>query len=157
MAPNEDDSSSSSTESGSTTDSEFENNDIEDAPYFSLEIVGLKVNSNGRQCHLHCCCGESLKVGDVVKLVQTVLNDDQGPQEDAIKAVKIIQGTEGCTVGFLPRAVMTHDIVANHVNKFGIVQVVFEQSRNPYLKKRSEAYCGAAGIVLFDDIPPSYN
>ena len=87
MAPNEDDSSSSSTESGSTTDSEFENNDIEDAPYFSLEIVGLKVNSNGRQCHLHSCCGESLKVGDVVKLVKTMLIGEEGPQEEAIKAV----------------------------------------------------------------------
>lgn len=152
MTENEDNSSASSDEFASDTESDPEG----DAPYYSLEIVGLKVESNGRQCHLHRCCGESLKVGDVVKLVKTTLLGPDDVQEEAIKAVKIVQGTEACTVGFIPRAVITHEVVENHVNKFGIVQVIFERSGNPYLLKRSETYCGAAGIILFDDIPPSY-
>lgn len=144
----------SNTESEESVSLDEEN---DDEPYFSLEIVGLKVNSNGRQCHLHECCGEALRIGDVVKLVPTMLIGPDGSQEEAIKAVKIVQGTEGCTVGFIPRAVKNHDMVVNHVNKFGIVQVIFESSSNPYLQQRSEAYCGAAGIVLFDDIPSSYS
>jgi hypothetical protein len=49
----------------------------------------------------------SLKVGDIVKLVPTMLHGPDEAQEDTIKAVKIIQGMEGRIVGFIPRAVMT--------------------------------------------------
>ena len=148
--------SDNSTSSSSSSEEEEEVVVIED-PFFSLEIVGLKVNSNGRQCHLHECCGEALKVGDVVKLVRTVLHGSDGAEEDAIKAVKIVQGTVGCTVGFIPRAVKDHKLVTNHVDKFGIVQVIFEESDNPYLKQRALAYCGVAGVILLEDIPGGYS
>lgn len=128
-------------------------NDI-DTPFFSLEIVGLQGRTHGRSCHLHDCCGQFLKVGDVVRLKRACLHDTEaGTSEEAIKVVKIVQGTEGCTVGFLPRSVITHNLVTNHVDKFGIVQVLFASCENPYLKERDDAYCGCAGIVMLNDIP----
>ena len=74
-----------------------------------LEIVGLYQATNGRSCTTHECCGRTVKVGDVLRLVSVFIpiapNDviNGVTDEYAIKVTKIEDGVDMCTVGFLPR------------------------------------------------------
>jgi hypothetical protein len=67
------------------------------------EIVGLKSGTNGRSCEAHLCCGASLHVGDLVRFRLVMLEVQGGAPVEALKVLKIKDGTEGCHVGFLPR------------------------------------------------------
>jgi hypothetical protein len=71
-----------------------------DSPH--LEIVGLHSNSNGHSCCQHKCCGEHVKVGDVLRLVKCVVTINS-QAEEAVKLVKIEDSTNCCTVSFVPR------------------------------------------------------
>jgi hypothetical protein len=68
-----------------------------------FEIVGLHHNSQGRSCTMHSHCGKHVLEGDILQLVRVVIQirDDKEPEE-AISLVKIIDGTEGCVVAFVP-------------------------------------------------------
>jgi hypothetical protein len=69
----------------------------------TFEIVGLHGKSNCRCCVQHEGCGKILRDGDVCRVVRTQvrINDTV---EDALKIVKIADGTERCVVGFAPKA-----------------------------------------------------
>ena len=54
-----------------------------------IEIVGLVGEGNGRSCEIHKCCGESVQVGDVLRLRQVVL-EVNGQLEKCLKAVSIV-------------------------------------------------------------------
>ena len=53
-----------------------------------LEIVGLRSHTNGRSCCVHATCGEHVVEGDVLRLVEDVVEID-GKAETAIKCVKV--------------------------------------------------------------------
>ena len=75
---------------------------------FGGHLVGLYDSSHGRSCSIHSCCGQSLQPGDLVRFRLTVLSDSAGGVREAIRAVKIVDGIEGCCVGFLPRRLTLH-------------------------------------------------
>jgi hypothetical protein len=76
------------------------------------EIVVLHSPDHGHSCTQHACCGCYVVPGndarfkrEVMEVVYQVPGD---PEPDAwiktvIKAVLVLDGTELCTVGFLPR------------------------------------------------------
>jgi len=69
------------------------------------KIVGLKGSSNGRACVQHVCCGVSLQVDDLLCFKVGVVIQEDGMAESVVKAVLIWDGTETCTIGFLPRQI----------------------------------------------------
>lgn len=124
----------------------------DDDPYFDLEILGLLKETNGRSCTQHACCGAHLDVGDVVRLVNTTVTINNVP-EKAIKFVRIDGGMETCTVGFLSKAVMQSRKVQKNVGKFAKVAVLFNDSDNYYMRRRSKQNYGMAGVVLLSEVP----
>jgi hypothetical protein len=75
-----------------------------------LEIVGLHASNNGRSCSvLHSCCGDFLKVGDLLRLQKCVMTTN-GKLHDAIKCVHIIDGADSCTAAFVPRSMVKNVI-----------------------------------------------
>lgn len=89
-----------------------------------IEIVGLHSSTNGRSCCQHACCGKHAAVNDVVRLVRTVVtvNDNIEP---AIKVVKIADGVETCTIGFV-----RSESAVQHGTHTGTSKQVWANSRN---------------------------
>jgi hypothetical protein len=79
-------------------------------------------------------CGELLAVGDLVKFKLVVIKVD-GDEEEAIKGIKIRDGTESCHVGFLPRHFVHGRRKEVVVNKFGQVLDLYNNS-NDMTKQR---------------------
>ena len=71
------------------------------SPYINFEIIGLYATNNVRACVQHACCGEHVRVGDVLRLRTVVVTIKKTPEE-AVKLVKIVEGMETYTVGFIP-------------------------------------------------------
>ncbi len=127
------------------------------APYLldgeiDFEIVGLFSNSNGRFCCSHRVCGKHVGHGDVLRLVKTVVNVGV-TAEEAIKLVKIIDGTDGCTIGFIPRVQSRMPKIIADINKFCIVQELYESSSSNYKRKKGEKNHGMASAILLRSIP----
>jgi hypothetical protein len=71
------------------------------------EIVGLESSTNGRSCGSHECCGKHLCVGDLVVFCLVILEGGgDGQDTEAMKVIKIKDGTEVCHVGFLQRYIV---------------------------------------------------
>jgi hypothetical protein len=119
-----------------------------------LEIVGLYSSTNGRSCCQHSCCGEHVDVGDVLRVVRCVITI-QGKPEEALKLVKIADGTDCCTVAFLPRAFASMPEVEQHINKFVQVIELYKDSENSFKNTLSIRNFGMARVVCLDDIPIS--
>jgi hypothetical protein len=112
------------------------------------EIVGLNSPDNGRSCNQHVCCGRHVVPDHIVRFktkVMEVLYQVPGvPEPDArietvIKAVLVLDGTELCTIGFLPRHVAARPEEAARLhNKFA--QII-------------EIYDGMASYILLDNVP----
>jgi hypothetical protein len=75
-----------------------------------IEIVGLHSCSNGQSCSMHETCGKHVKVGDLLRLLPTVVTVSGKPQE-AIKLVHFLDGANGCTFGLIPRILMDLPLV----------------------------------------------
>ena len=86
-----------------------------------LEIVGLNSSTSGRSCCIHACCSKSVAVGNVLCLLKTVVMID-GHDKEAMKYVKVVNGANACTVGFVPRVEAVLPKVGSHLNKFAIYQ-----------------------------------
>jgi hypothetical protein len=68
------------------------------------EIAGLESSTNGRSCGSHECCGKHLCVGNLVRFCLVILEGDgDGQDTEAMKVIKIKDGTETFHVGFLQR------------------------------------------------------
>jgi hypothetical protein len=136
---------SSDADNGSDIDEDEPIGDVD------LEIVGLNSHSNGRYCSVHAVCGDHVRVGDVLRLVETVVTVD-GHLEDAVKLVKITDGGEGCTVAFIPRLQINLPIVRRNINKFCVVKELYKNSTNTYKRTKSHRHIGMAGVVLLNEI-----
>ena len=100
-----------------------------------VEIVGLYCGGNGRSCCSHKICGEHVKVGDLPRLVPTVV-EVEGVVEEAIKFVRVLDGVDCCNVGFVPRVQATLKSVKDAVDSFVIVVELYSLSENKYKKIR---------------------
>jgi hypothetical protein len=102
------------------------------------EIVGLHSPDNGRSCEQHECCGRHVVPGHIVRFkreVQEILYQVPGdPDPDArietvIKAVLVLDGTELCTIGYLPRHVAARPVEAERLhNKFAQVIELYDET-----------------------------
>jgi hypothetical protein len=117
-----------------------------------LEIVGLLSNSNGRSCTEHTVCGQTVEVGDVLRLVKTVVTVN-GVSEEAVKCVRISEGVDCCTVAFLPRLLHNLEIVKKNINNFVVVKEIYGDSDNTYKRRKSSKNFGMAGVVVLSEIP----
>jgi len=115
-----------------------------------LEIVGLKSSTNGRSCCLHSCCGEEVAIGTILRLVKCTVAVD-GTVEEAVKCVLVLNGIDGCTVGFVPRVLSKLSVVQKQINKFVIVTDLYEDSPNLYKRDKSFKNCGMAAVVTLDE------
>ena len=66
-----------------------------------FEVVGLAHFTNGRACEKHKTCGSQVKVGSIVRLLETTIKIGQ-LTEPAVEAV-LECNDSACRVGFLPR------------------------------------------------------
>jgi hypothetical protein len=92
-----------------------------------------------------------IKVNDTLRLKECIVIIDNQP-EPAIKLVKIAEGCETCTVGFIPRMYYKLPKVKNSIN--GLLQVVsLYKDGTTYKKHKDHANKGMASCVFMDDIP----
>ena len=116
-----------------------------------LEVVGLYGTTNGRSCSIHACCGESVKAGNVLRLVACIAETDLG-EEESVKCVLVnSDGVDTCTVGFIPRVFVRHGKVTNHMNKFIVVKELYRDSDNTYKRQVSHRNLGAASANFLDE------
>jgi hypothetical protein len=117
---------------------------------FDFEIVGLYRSDNGRSCNMHRVCGEHLVAGDMIQLVPTKvkIQGSEVEEEDAIKVMKIVDNTQGCTVGFIP--IVQSRIVTRRGQhrSFAMVNDIYRYSLNTYKVVKSERQCGMASCLL---------
>jgi hypothetical protein len=119
-----------------------------------FEIVGLHHPSNGRSCCQHSCCGNYVEEGDVLRLVHVVVQIcPESLPEDAIKLIKIMDGVEGCCVGFVPRPFAMLEWIQQKIGSCCIVLELFDTSTNPYKRRMSKRNYGVASCVFLDSIP----
>ena len=137
------------------SDASSDENEEEEQPR-DLEIVGLMKSSNGRSCTSHTCCGKTLDLNQVLHLVQCVVEIDN-QTEDAVKCICIEDGSEGCTVGFVPKYLLFNKEFRARFNKTQapLVQVVqlYQDSHSKHKCHKSYSNFGMASCVYFDDVP----
>ena len=127
------------------------NNNNNKKPEF--EIVGLHQKGSGRFCCMHSHCGMHVAVGDVLRLVHVVVTtSDLKEPEDAIKLVKIVDGTESCTVAFIPRAFARLERISTKIGSFCVVLELYDNS-NKYKQLLSKKNYGVASCLFLDDVP----
>lgn len=117
-----------------------------------LEIVGLFSSTNGRSCTAHKCCGREVKKGHIRRLVKTIIAVNM-MMEEAIKLVCIIDGVDACTVAFMPQVWTNLPSVQRNINKFVLVQELFESSSIVSKQMKSKKNLGVAGCIYLDEIP----
>lgn len=115
------------------------------------EIIGLKASNNGRLCESHECCGENLSADDLIRFRFCVLDFEDGTEE-AIKAVRIRDGTESCVVGFLSRNIVKSR-KDTFIDKFAQVIELYEYSENRTKRGKSQRNLGMASFRLLEEIP----
>lgn len=119
---------------------------------FDFEVVGLESGSNGRTCCQHLvACGKHLLQRDVVRLVKCVVNTEVGPEE-AIKLVRIMDGNEGCTVGFIPRVQANLPNIKKAIDSYAQVMDIYKFSENATKKFKSKRNQGMCCCVLLNEV-----
>ena len=105
----------------------------------NFAIASLERGNNGRHCAIHHSvpCGSVVAVGDIIMLEKCELEDG----EDAVKAMKIVDGHPTCHVAFLPRSLLKYDDLLHQIaGKHAIVKELCAGS--PSTHKR---YLGTGG------------
>jgi hypothetical protein len=117
----------------------------------TYEIVGLHSNTNGRMCTSHQCCGDHLRLNDLVRVKKCVLTV-AGRVEEAGKVVRIIDGCESCTVGFIPKVLLHGEHLDNILNKYGQVTEMYDNSENSFKRRKSHLAKGMALCSMLNDV-----
>ena len=118
--------------------------------HVDLEIVGLESSSNGRSCTLHRACGASVEPQDVLRLVRCTVTVN-GEPEEAIKAVKVVDSVDTCTVAYVPRVQASLAKVQAHLNKFVQVVELYGRSSNAYKRSKSAGNRGMASVAFLKE------
>jgi hypothetical protein len=121
------------------------------------EIVWLKSGTNGRSCKTHFCCGASLHVGYLVQfhLIMLEVEVEGGADVEAMKVIKIKDGTEGCYVGFLPRHILKGARINELKDAFGQVILLYQDSMAKVLRHNNDHLLGVASFCFLSDIQVS--
>jgi hypothetical protein len=119
-----------------------------------IEIVGLQSCSNGRSCSIHEVCGDYVEVGDLLRLIPTVVTIN-GKDQGAIKLVRLMDEADGCTVAFIPRILMDLPRVQKNLTKFCVVKELYRDSPNSFKRHKNHRNMGCASCYFLDDIPIS--
>ena len=122
---------------------------------FDFEIVGLMMGSSGRACCQHEVCGIHLLAGNVVKLFTTIITNVGGVDESALAVAKVIDGTVGCRVGFVPRvqaSVLQRRMINPGTGRFAIVKDIYNNSTNDYKVNKSKRNYGMASCTFIDNV-----
>jgi hypothetical protein len=118
------------------------------------ELVGIAKSNNGRRCSIHPCCGAHLKAGDVVKFKFDIVTMYEGTEDEvkqgALKAVKLENGVERCTVGFLPRHLLASRR-ADFENACARILMRYDESDNSTHRRKYYAQGGMASFSLIVD------
>jgi hypothetical protein len=117
-----------------------------------LEVVGICGNTKGRSCCMHDCCGDSLSVNELLRLVKCVVTINKEMKE-AVKRVRVTADGDGCTIGFLPRVWTNLPIVQENIDIFCIVREIYDESDNRCKSLKSYRNKGMAGVILLSSIP----
>jgi hypothetical protein len=80
-----------------------------------------------------------------------VVVDVDGCTEAAIAAVCILDGTETCIVGFLPRSIVNRR-GADFPTKYAQIIELYAELDNPVLQQKSNLNLGIASFWLLDNI-----
>ena len=86
----------------------------------TVEIVGIKSDTQGRKCHEHDICG-TVVVQDVVVRFRKVQIVVDGKEQSAIAVYRVSDGIDSCCVGFLQRHLVKHwkqydGVLAQHIH-----------------------------------------
>ena len=115
-----------------------------------LEIVGLSSSTSGRSCILHEMCGETLNEGDVCRLILITVVINQR-EEEAIKVVKVVDGTDTCTIGFVSRSFTAMERVYSHAGRLVEINEIYKNLGNEYKQQLAARNKGMASASLLDE------
>lgn len=118
---------------------------------FDFEVVGLDKDTNGCSCCQHKICGKHLMPRDIVRLARCVVDVGWGPEE-ATKVVRIMDGVEGCTVGFVPRQQANMPKIRRAIGQFAQVMDIYNYSQNATKKHKSLRNGGMCCCLLLSSI-----
>jgi hypothetical protein len=67
-----------------------------------LEVYGLNSSTNGRSCmrYMHDCFGESVAVGNILKIEETTILDQDLAEEYARRSLVLVINTVDTPLGF---------------------------------------------------------
>ena len=112
------------------------------------ELVGLGQGSNGRSCTEHEVCGVQAMVGTIFKIKLCVLMVNGNPEE-ALKAVALFKDgevyMEGCTIGFLPRAMVT-GFKDKYLNKTCVILEMYMDNDSKHKRRMDNRCMGACSF-----------
>lgn len=124
---------------------------MEQREYYG-EIVGLRKSGNGRSCACHEVCGTTLKLDDLIKFKKVVVTvEDKVLNAVCVKVIR--DGTETCTVGFIPQVEVATRGDLLH-NKYGQVVEFYHDlhEEDVVRRERDHRFCGVASYILLDGI-----
>jgi hypothetical protein len=117
------------------------------------EIVGLESSTNGRSCGSHECCGNYLCVRDLVRFRLVIIEGDgDGQDTEAMKVIKIKDGTEAHHVRFLQRYIVKGSSKEELKNAYGQVILLYKESTIEMMKRKNKHLLGMASFCLVSDI-----
>ena len=118
------------------------------------KVFGIRSSTNGRSCATDECCGNYVKPNDLIRFSWTHVNveEEDGPvSEGAMMSVKIMDGTETFTIGFLLRNYIK--LKGDYLNlKYAQVIDLYYHSDNTMKRRKSELNAGVLSYRLLDNI-----
>lgn len=95
-------------------------------------------------------------MGDVCRLVKcNVLI--QGIPEEAIKVVKVVDGSDACMVAFVPRSFQSMERIYSHIGGLIVINEIYKDSLNPYKQRLATNNKGMASASLVNEEIDSIN
>lgn len=85
--------------------------------------------------------------GDILRIVPCVVTINH-TVEPALKCVKVIDGVDTCTIGFVPRVQSQLKKIREHTDQFVQVTELYAESDSPYKRSKSYGNHGMASAVL---------
>jgi hypothetical protein len=107
--------------------------------------MGLESSTNGRSCGSHECCGKHICVGDLVRFRLVILEGaGDGQDTEAMKVIKIKDGTESFHVGFLHRYILKGARKEELTNAYGQAILLYKDSTIEMTKWKNKRLLGMA-------------
>jgi hypothetical protein len=117
------------------------------------EILELGSSTNGRYFGSHDCCEKHLCVGDLVSFRLVILEGDGDDQDtEAMKVIKIKDGTEACRVVFLQRYIVKGSRKEELTNAYGQVILLYKDSTIEMMKRNNKCLLGMASFRLLSNM-----